>query len=96
MESTAAPGPWREVDNPDELADEVRAYDEARRLLRLYTLLLQQTLPRRGVVAAAAVAAVNRTIDGLPISFELMHGFYRDSSRQWVWQFHTNTLGTLV
>jgi hypothetical protein len=86
--------PWRDVDNPDELADEIRAYDEARRLLRLYTLLLQQTLPRRGGAAVAAVAAVKRTIDGLPVSFELMHGFYRDStkhpqwSREWVWQFH--------
>ena len=85
--------PWRDVDNPDELAAEVRAYDEARRLLRLCTLLLQQTLPRRGV--GGAVAAVKRTIDGLPISFELMHGFYRDSTkhaqwnREWVWQFNT-------
>ncbi len=95
MESTAAPGPWREVDNPEELAAEVRAYDEARTLLRLYTLLLKQTLPRRGVAGAvAAVAAVKRTLDDLPTSFDLMYGFYRDSTkhppwgREFVWQFH--------
>jgi hypothetical protein len=55
----APPCPWLEVDNPDEIAVEVRAYDDARRLLRLYTLLLQQILPRRGVAdAVAAVATV--------------------------------------
>ncbi len=99
MESTASPGPWREVDNPDELAAEVRAYDEARRLLRLYTLLLQQTLPRRG---GAAVAAVKQTMDdNLPMSSDLMHGFYepgrptiglmdgfQPGAGPWVWQFH--------
>jgi len=93
MESTAAPGPWRVVDNPEELAAEVRAYDEARTLLRLYTLLLQQTLPRRMAAAVAAVAAVKRTLDDLPRSSDLMHGFYRASPFEWVWQFHAAYIG---
>jgi hypothetical protein len=76
--AAAEPGPWRDVDNQDEIFDEVCAYDEARRLLKLYTQLLQQVLTRRAVPdAVAAVAAVKRTIDGLPMIVNLMHGSYK-------------------
>ncbi len=88
--SSAHSGLWREVDNHDELTDEVRAYGEARRLLRLYTMLLQQIFKHRGDVSSvAAVDAVARTITGLPQEPDLMHGFYVDSpAGPWVWQFH--------
>ena len=65
---------WREVDNPSELADEVRAYGEARRLLRLYTMLLQQIFKHRAVSdALAAVDAVTAAIAALPEASDLMH-----------------------
>jgi len=91
--AAAHPGPWREVDNQAELADEVRAYGEARRLLRLYTMLLQQIFKHRGVSdALAAVDAVAAAIAALPQEPALMHGFYVDSPAQpwrpFVWQFH--------
>jgi hypothetical protein len=84
---------WREVDNQDELADEVRAYGEARRLLRLYTMLLQQIFRHRGETdALAAVDAVAAAIAALPQEPALMHGFYPDTPAQpwrpFVWQFH--------
>jgi hypothetical protein len=89
----APPGPWREVDNQDELAAELNAYGEARRLLRLYTMLLQQIFKhRRAQPALAAVDAVATAIAALPQASDLMHGFYRDSpavlATPWVWQFH--------
>jgi len=88
--AAAHPGPWGEVDNPDEIAAEVRAYGEARRLLRLYTMLLQQIFKhRRDMPAVAAVDALATTIAGLSQAPELMHGFYVDSpAAPWVWQFH--------
>jgi hypothetical protein len=89
--AAAHPGPWREVDNPEEIAAEVRAYGEARRLLRLYTMLLQQIFRHRGETdALAAVDAVAAAIAALPQEIpDLMHGFYVDSpARPWVWQFH--------
>ncbi len=80
------PGPWRQVDNQDELASEVRADGEARRLLRLYTMLLQQIFKhRRDLPAVAAVDAVATMIAALPQEPDLMRGFYVDSpAAPWV------------
>jgi hypothetical protein len=88
--AAAHPGPWRQVDNQYEIAAEVRAYGEVRRLLRLYTMLLQQIFKyRRDLATVAAVDAVVTTIAGLPQEPDLMHGFYVDSpAAPWVWQFH--------
>ncbi len=75
--AAAHPGPWGEVDNPDEIAAEVRAYGEARRLLRLYTMLLQQIYKHRGETdALAAVDAVAAAIAALPEEADLVHVSY--------------------
>jgi hypothetical protein len=93
--AAALPGPWRRVDNQYEIAAEVRAYGEARRLLRLYAMLLLQIFKRRqDLTSVATVDAVAATIAGLSQEPDLMHGFYEPglppfSLGPWVWQFHT-------
>jgi len=75
--AAAHPGPWREVDNPEEIAAEVRAYGEARRLLRLYAMLLQQIFKHRADTdALAAVDAVAAAIAALSEEADLMHVSY--------------------
>jgi hypothetical protein len=78
------PPAWREVADQDALADELRAYGEARRLLRLYTMLLQQIFKHRAVSdALAAVDALAAAIAALPEEPDLMHVFpaYLDFSQ---------------
>ncbi len=75
--AAAHPGPWREVDNPEEIEAEVRAYGEARRLLRLYTMVLQQIFRhRQEAEALAAVDAVSAAIAALPEEADLVHVSY--------------------
>jgi hypothetical protein len=95
----AHPAPWRQVDNQDELADEVLAYGEARRLLRVYARLLQQLFRhRRASDVLAAADALAAAIARLSPESDLMRGSYAAHqaglrpppwvTAPWVWQFH--------
>jgi hypothetical protein len=79
--ATAEDKTWLTIDNQDEIAAEIQAYGEVRRLLQTYALFLQNVVRHdNDETLLRTLNEKAKVIKNMPQSNELMHGFYSETT----------------